>query len=83
MLNQGVFRIETGLDQIFGQVYRIWYGTDYKMKILDWIRIAKISDPCNTTRWNTLKKKKLKHHRRNQTPVVNGVKICDSDSTLL
>jgi len=49
MFNQRVFRIQTGLDQIFGQVYRIRIGSDYSVKILDWIRIAKISDLFNTT----------------------------------
>jgi len=37
------------LDQIFGQVYRIKIGLDYSIKILDWIRIAKISNLFNTT----------------------------------
>jgi len=36
------------LDQIFGQVYRIRTGPDCSMKILDWIRIAKISNLFNT-----------------------------------
>ena len=49
MLDQRVFRIQTGLDQIFGQVYRIRIGPEYSMKILDWIRIAKISNLFNTT----------------------------------
>jgi len=43
-----VFWIETGLDQIFGQVYRIRIGPDYSKKILDWIRIPKNSDLFNT-----------------------------------
>jgi len=34
---------------MFGQYYRIAIGLDYTMKILDWIRIAKTSDPFNTT----------------------------------
>jgi len=33
--------------QIFGQCYRIRIGPDYTTKILDRIRIAKISDPIN------------------------------------
>jgi len=37
------------LDQISGQVYRIRIGPDYSKKILDWIRIAKISNLFNTT----------------------------------
>jgi len=38
------------LNQIFGQVHRIRIGPDYSMKILDWIRIAKISNLFNTIR---------------------------------
>jgi len=38
----------TGLEQIFGQVYRIRVGPDYSLKILDWSMIAKISDRFNT-----------------------------------
>jgi len=34
---------------MFGQYYRISIGLDYIMKILDWIRIANISDPFNTS----------------------------------
>jgi len=41
------FRTSTGLDQTFGQVYQIRIGPDYSMKILDWSRIAKISDLFN------------------------------------
>jgi len=39
--------------QIFGKFYRIWLGPDYSMKMLDWIRIAKISDLFNTTGYPT------------------------------
>jgi len=39
----------SNLDHTFGHYYRIRIGLDYKMKILDWIRIAKISDPFNTS----------------------------------
>ena len=42
------FRIWTGLDQIFGQVYRIRIRPDYSTKTLDWIRIAIISNLFNT-----------------------------------
>jgi len=31
----GVFQIQTGLDQIFGQVYQIRIGPDYSIKYLD------------------------------------------------
>jgi len=34
---------------MFGQYYRISIGLDYTMKILDWIRIANMSDPFNTS----------------------------------
>ena len=43
------FRIQTGLDQIFGQVNRIRIGLDNSKKILDWIRTAKFSNLFNTT----------------------------------
>jgi len=36
------------LDQILGHVYRMRIGPDYSMKILDRIRIVKISDLFNT-----------------------------------
>jgi len=49
MLNQSLFRTQTGLDQIFRQVYRIRIGPDHWKKILDWIRIPKIPDLFNTT----------------------------------
>ena len=45
---RGWFRVLTGLDQIF-QYYWIKIGLDNTMKILDWIRIAKIFDPFNAT----------------------------------
>jgi len=48
MFNRSFFRIYAGLDQIFGQCYRIRIGLDYTMKILDWIWIANITDPFNT-----------------------------------
>ena len=47
-LIRGFFRMETGLDQIFGQYYRIRIGLDCTVRILDWTKIAKISDPFNT-----------------------------------
>jgi len=37
------------LDKIFGQVYRIRIGPHYSIKILDCIRIAKISDLFNNS----------------------------------
>jgi len=43
--------MKAGLDQIFGQYFRIGIGLFYTIKILDWIRIAKISDPFNTMPW--------------------------------
>jgi len=50
MLNQEVyFGYEPGFDQIFGQYCRIKSGLDCTMKILNWIRIGKISDPFNTS----------------------------------
>ena len=39
--------------QIFGQDCRIKIGLDYTMKILDWIRIANISDLFNTNMHST------------------------------
>jgi len=48
MLNQDFFSDIIGLDQIFGQVYRMKIGPEYSMKISGWIRIAKISDLFNT-----------------------------------
>ena len=39
------------MDEIFGQVYRIRIAPDYSMKILDWIRIAKVSDLFNTRKY--------------------------------
>ena len=36
------------MDQISGQVYWMRIGPDYSMKILDWIRIPKISNLCKT-----------------------------------
>ena len=40
------------MDQIDGQVYRIRIGPDYTRKILDWIRIAKISKLFNTSKYS-------------------------------
>jgi len=36
---------------MFGQVYRIRIRPEYSMKILDWIRIAKISNLFITSFW--------------------------------
>ena len=47
MVNQRLFTDLTGLEQIFGPYYRIMIGLDETMKILDWVRVAKISDPFN------------------------------------
>jgi len=43
------------LDQIFGQFYRIRIGPDCTMKILDWIRITKISNLFNTRVWSNIR----------------------------
>ena len=47
LIREFVFRIKTEVDQIFEQVYRIRIGQDFSMKILDCIRIAKLSDLFN------------------------------------
>jgi len=41
--------MQTGLDQMFGENYRISTGLNFTMKILDWIRIAKNTGSFNTT----------------------------------
>jgi len=43
------FQMQTGLDQMFGENYRISTGLNFTMKILDWIRIAKNTGSFNTT----------------------------------
>jgi len=35
-------------ESVFSDINRIRIGLDYTVTILDWIRIAKISDPFNT-----------------------------------
>jgi len=47
LIREFIFRIKIEVDQIFEQVYRIRIGQDFSMKILDWIRIAKLSDLFN------------------------------------
>jgi len=54
--------IQTRLDQIFGQYCRIRIGLDYTVKILDWIRIAKISDPFNTNCQSHTSKRNMTIH---------------------
>lgn len=39
-----------GLDELFGHYYRITIRLECTVKILVWIKIAKISDPFNTMR---------------------------------
>jgi len=49
-LIKGFFEYKPDWIKYFWQVYRALIGPDYSMKILDWIRIAKISNFFNTLR---------------------------------
>jgi len=52
----GVFRIQTRLDQILEQVKRMRIGLDCTMKILDWIKVAKIFDPLNHSHYSYIER---------------------------
>jgi len=70
------------LDQIFGQHYRIRVRLDYTMKILDWMRIAKIFVPFTNSRRGH-SHSPLKFFANIETCVTEAIKLISLSANLL